>query len=210
MIVSRNLGGAIENLFIRPAMASGEPRLTQTEQRSAAGTLLGLRVGNDGTALSFGAGRSDLSSVGRVVVAPEAGPAWSLETASYSVAWPQDWGVYSTDPGSVWPFELHGVRELSEAMIMLRGPLHGRREVPAPPQLIGRGQQVIADDLNGPAPWLELGYTHAGKEWRQRHFYGRLAPETVVLVTAQAPQPQAARVFADAEAMTRSIRPLGN
>jgi hypothetical protein len=62
-------------------------------------------------------------------------------------------------------------------------------------------------NTSAPMRWVEVRYTAEGKAWRQRHFYAVLAPETIVLVTAQGPDARAKLVAADAERVAGSIRP---
>lgn len=129
----------------------------------------------------------------------EQGPAhrrWVIAAPGFSVPWPDDLRLLGTKPGAPWAFELYGSR--ADALIFCRGPLRGAGQVPAPPDLVAPGQQVVADGMGDPRPWLELEYDHEGVTFRQRHIYAVPEPETVVLVTAQAPADAAGSLMAAA------------
>ena len=53
-----------------------------------------------------------------------------------------------------------------------------------------------------------MRYEHDGRVWRQRHQYGLLAPEVVVLVTAQSPESEVGGLFDLAGEIARSLADL--
>ncbi|MDB4962558.1 MAG: hypothetical protein JWP01_2557 [Myxococcales bacterium] len=162
------------------------------------------RSGSDGTSITLGADMKDVSEVGSAGAGPTE-KSWSIQTAAYRVAWPKNWKLVSTEPGTRSPFELIGT---NGAMIMLRGPLKGSKELPTPPQLVGAGQTIVDQgDLDGQI-WMMLEYQHDGQTWRQRHHYGVLGKETVVIVTGQAPASQTAEMTEACETIVKSLSSL--
>jgi hypothetical protein len=127
--------------------------------------------------------------------------AWRIEVPSYSCTWPRGVRLRVLEKGKR-EFEL---ADRGAGVIFLRGPLRGASEVPAPPELIAPGQEVVASDMAVDAMWIELQYEHKGTAWRQRHQYAVPAPETVVLVTAQAPEGTHEPLFKATAEIARSI-----
>lgn len=132
---------------------------------------------------------------------------WEVEARGVCCAWPAGFKLFAV-AHSAWCFELTPAVSSTEAVIFLRGPLHGAQQTPTPPDLIAPGQTLVADDMSADAMWMELEYAHEDTIWRQRHQYAVPRPETVVLVTAQAPRGQHESLFAAADVVAKSVRLL--
>jgi hypothetical protein len=134
---------------------------------------------------------------------PASEAAWRIEAAAYSCAWTRGLKLRVL-PSKVrsWAFELIA----GEGMLFLQGPLRGAAETPTPDDLIAPYQELVDSDMSADAMWLELRYQHGGKTWRQRHQYAVPAAETVVMVTAQAPEGAEGPLFAACHEVARSVR----
>lgn len=203
VIVARTLDQGVKNLLIAP----GKKTAAREFQKKIDGEFRALRLGEDGTSVMLGAGMEDVAEVGSVT--PSAAPAgWRIETSSYTVQWPEGYTVGSVRDGAPFPFEFERVGAPNE-LIVLRGPLVGAKQVPSPDALVGKDQEPVAMDMKSPTPWVEVRYQVDGKPWRQRHYYAVLKPETIVLVTIQAPEERAAQIAQIGDQVASSVKPLG-
>jgi hypothetical protein len=135
---------------------------------------------------------------------PSAPDAWRIDLPSYSCTWPNGMKLrVLPNKLNKWEFEF---ADRGEGVVFLRGPLRGASEVPAPPDLVGPNQELVGSDMAAAAMWIELRYEHAGKAWRQRHQYAVPAPETVVLVTAQAPEGTEEPLFRAVVEIAKSVQ----
>jgi hypothetical protein len=208
VVLAHTGGNGLKNALLAPGKTvAGGP--LKKEFQAVPGGKAGEGVwtyhsGSDGTTIALGAGMKDVSEVGSASAGPTE-KSWSIETGAYRIAWPKNWKLASTGPASRWPFELLGT---NGAMILLRGPLKGAKEVPAPPDLVGPGQTIVGGgDLDGQI-WVMLEYQHDGQTWHQRHQYGIIGKETVVIVTGQAPASQSAEMTAACETIVKSLSAL--
>jgi hypothetical protein len=130
---------------------------------------------------------------------------WTIEVATYTCAWPRGVGLGVSRRGFKGrAFELfHGSED---GLIFLQGPFRGASEAPRIEDLIAPYQEPVDSDMSPDAMWRELRYEHGGRTWRQRHQYAVPAPETIVLVTAQAPEGTEQPIFAACHEIARSVR----
>jgi hypothetical protein len=203
VVFARPAAGGVANLVAVPGRRppSGPLRLAE-------GTPEGLptyRDGDpDGPEVLLSAGVGDAAEVAEPVRAA-ADREWSVRAGPYELPWPAGTVVRSTTPGTPWPFELHLVGGDEDAMLMVRGPLE-QDAVPAPPQLVAPGQELIDSGVTGTTIWTELAYGVDGRRWWQRHEWVPL-DDLVVIVTAQAPAPQAGALREALVAVAGELRP---
>jgi hypothetical protein len=107
------------------------------------------------------------------------GPQWNrwwLETSVYRLPLPSGWTAMSTNGPSL--FDLWGP---DDALIFVQTPSR-------PPKLSDLrtpDQRILSTAADSYSEWVDLGYVHDGKEWRQRHQLRRFAGANIVM-TAQA------------------------
>jgi len=205
LLVAHMASGGVRNVMIGPGSSVSSTEFQRVRLGGDQDGIWSLKLGDNGTTVLLGDEMNDVSDVGKLAANPSAESTWQIETESYAVAWPDGYVVKS---GARWPFEFHGIDEGADDLILLRGPLHGAKETPSPPQLVAPGQEVVESNLSTPTPWVEVRYTAQGRAWRQRHFYAVLCPETVVLVTTQGPEARANKLATDGERIASSIKPV--
>lgn len=117
---------------------------------------------------------------------------WRLETTLFSARLPEGVKLHSTPEGDPSPFLLVAPPDL----VLYCQPAHN-----APPlaAMHGPGQSVVAQ---GP-DWVEVGYSHGGESWWQRHSISL----TEVVVTVQALQSRRSEGLALLEGFLESFRP---
>jgi hypothetical protein len=191
--------GTLKNALIKPGSAVTTGRLERFEQGEGQDTIAVYRQGPEGTSIALGVGMKDLSEIGKVSKGPKE-RRWYITTPAYRIIWPVGLKLQSTGIGSAWPFEL--VNQ-DGVMVMLRGPLKAQ-QVPRPPQLVGPGQKRVDEGSLGDSTWMELEYEYEGAIWRQRHYYGILGKQ-IVLVSGQAPVAHTAKMTAACEAIVKSL-----
>jgi hypothetical protein len=193
-------GAELKNAIITPGPTANRGPLKKERLGKPEDNAWIYRQGADGTAIALGAGMKDLAEIGKAVPG-RIDRGWSIEAAGYRIAWPEGFKLLSTEPGSEWPFELEGARGV---MIVLRGPLKGLKAVPPPAKLVAPGQKVVGEGTVG-LTWIEVEYDQSGQTWRQKHYYGRVGKDTIVLVTGQGPASQAAAITRACETILESL-----
>jgi hypothetical protein len=201
-LILANTGAKLKNALISPGSTIAPSAPLKKEWLGTPGQgVWEYRQGADGTSVALGVGMKDLSEVATFAPGPSE-RLWFIRTTTYQVKWPPGFKMVSTTSPSQWPFELQG---LEGSMIFLRGPLRGAKDVPTPPQLVAPDQKVVNEGSLGHSIWIELEYRYEGAVWRQRHYYGILAKETVVLVTGQAPATHAAELAKACDLIVESL-----
>ena len=131
---------------------------------------------------------------------------WRIETALFTVAWPEGLALQSAKDDSRPPgFELHGEQG---AFMFFQGPLSDER-LPPLPRMAGLGQRVVATGEGPRHRWVELAYRHEGRDWVQRHALIALRPGSTLVLSAQAPAEVAARTMALMEEVAGSVQAGG-
>lgn len=128
---------------------------------------------------------------------------WRVETHVLTVRWPEGFALESTSSAPP-PFDLVAG---SGARIWIQGPLPAGN-LPPLEQMAAAGQTVLEVTNTLAGQMVELGYQHEGAPWRQFHcrvdridpppsgplaLFQRLRPRYVVVVSGQAPEPDAER-----------------
>jgi hypothetical protein len=127
---------------------------------------------------------------------------WRLVAADATFAWPAGLQVDAFE-GPLPRVELRRFAELRDVMVIVRGPAPVE-DIPGVTELVGVGQTVERSEADATPPWVELSYHFDGRDWRQRHWRIEIGGRALLL-TAQAPTEHVDRVFADADAIVRSI-----
>lgn len=128
---------------------------------------------------------------------------WRIELPRFSCAWPRGLALRVLPPGlERWEFELADARA---GVIVLRGPLRAL-QVPAPTEIVAKGQELVRSDLRPHAMFVETRYERGPTPWRARTRYAVREAGAVVLVTGQAPEGAHAGLFAVVDEIAASIR----
>ena len=196
-------GPAGQEVLLVPGNEAAHAALKKERQGTPEAPSWCYRRGADGTAISLPAGMRDVAEVGKAEPGI-AERAWYVSAGEYRFAWPRGYALVSAEAGEAWAFELEGPDGI---LVVFRGPLKGRAVSP-PAKLIGEGQSLVGEGRFGDAKWIEVAYDEGGQPFRQRHYYGGVAPKGVVLVTVQGPQGRVAEMVRAAEAIVGSLAPL--
>lgn len=126
--------------------------------------------------LELAPGTEAVHEVADLLRGPE-GDHWRIETSVFTIRWPTGFALWSSAqaPG----FDLLGP---DQTMIYLQGPILAAR-LPALADMHAPEQAAVAIGEN----WIELGYEHEGRAWRQRHIVAAL-DEYRLVVTGQGPE----------------------
>ena len=141
-----------------------------------------FRLGPQGAEVRLQAGMSPrLDDDGSLLAGPATSD-WTLETSLFRCAWPEGLTLASTEEGAPGPFELRGP---GGSVLFFEGPLT-RAQVPSLQALVLPGQELReTGELSG-HPFIDVGYTHTGQTWAQRHVLLSLGGGHLLLLTAQA------------------------
>jgi hypothetical protein len=129
-------------------------------------------------------------------------PAWVLCAGRLAMPWPRPFHVGSTPDDVPWAFELFEPGLARDAMIYVHGPNQG-----APPleQFVGAGMAIARRGTGPRGPWIDLAYARDGVAWTQRRAAVDLGRRAWALVTAQADQAAAPRIFSGADELASGL-----
>ncbi len=126
--------------------------------------------------------------------------AWQIETPLFTCVWPAM--CVRVPAASETYFDLV---ETDNSLIYVQGPFSAEEfsldDAAAPDQ-----EKTSSGTV--PCDWVELSYQIAGENWKQRHYQVAFVDDTILCVSAQSPVEREAEVFAAADEVARSLRPI--
>ncbi len=126
-----------------------------------------------------------------------------VETTAFTIGWPADFDIVSTEPGGPSPFDF--VRN-DGCLVYVQGPLSLAR-VPKLEAMCAPGQRIVDRGTHATGEWVELVYEHDGRMHWQRHTTVSWGRESMMIVTAQSPEGQAAKTRAAAAFASGTLEP---
>jgi hypothetical protein len=161
-----------------------------------------LAPSDKGMGMKLGSGTVAAEDVFAVVDEVAKTRGWRLESAGYSVPMLPGLSAWSTKDGTKWTVELtvEGGNDQDE-MIYVEGPF-AKGGAPELDALVAKDMRVAAKTKES----VEVTYSVADAAWRQRRQLVRLKPDALLLITAQASDARAAKVFALADQLARETK----
>jgi len=158
-------------------------------------------LGDKGNQLAMGKGVTKAEEVVEVAEGPDARQ-WIIETPQFRAAWPQ--GLDLRSPlASKTRFDLVGPQP-DGTLVFVQNPRQCDERTLETMAAEGQTEAARGRTSAGHS-WIELRYEFQGMPWRQRHYARRLFKEKYFVVTAQCPETDVARIFADADELTDSL-----
>ena len=158
-------------------------------------------LGDKGNQLAMGKGVTKAEEVVEVAEGPDTRQ-WIIETPLFRAAWPQ--GLDLRSPlASKTRFDLVGPQP-DGTLVFVQNPRQCDERTLETMAAEGQTEAARGRTSAGHS-WIELRYEFQGMPWRQRHYARRLFKEKYFVVTAQCPETDVARIFADADELTDSL-----
>lgn len=130
-------------------------------------------------------------------------PFWLLETPAFWLRWPEQMELCSP-LASQTRFEFV---DDAGSILFVQGPFLHDEVVLS--DLIGEGQtESFRGESAGRHQFVEFSYRVDENDWLQRHYLNRSAFQHTFVITAQAQKENATRVFAAADLVVDSLKPL--
>jgi hypothetical protein len=180
-IILARPGGEGQKVLIVPGETShsGDFEPKKLQEEGLEGWV--LQQADDGTRVVLGESK-ELGDLAEVSEGPKT-RRWELKSAKgYAGHWLKGFNVLSTDEQTTWPFELIGH---DGSLAYVRGPM-APDQIPEPEQLAVQDQELLRDETDSDAPWVELGYEHDGQQWRLSYHFVTLEDRATLAVCVQA------------------------
>jgi hypothetical protein len=194
--------GEVRQFELRPGAPDAPPaELTRVEEEGPSDWVR-YRMGPTGAEVRLRAGllpRFDAD--GSLLLGPDMDH-WTVETSLYRCAWPEGLTLSSTEEGAPAPFEFRGP---AGSVIFVHGPIP-REELPPLEEMVWPEQRIVGRGELGAFPFIDVAYTHEERSWHQRHVVLPLTARNVLVLTAQAQDPEMPRLLEQTRELVESFR----